>query len=625
MAGPPVFRCFGSPAFGCPLADDRVAIQQVKEANDIVDVVGSYVALRPAGPTFKGLCPFHEDHRPSFDVDPRRQRYRCWSCGKYGDVITFVQEHERVDFREALELLARRAGITLEKRGDPEQNRGRALMLEAVKWAAGQFHQCLLDSPLAEAARRYLGERRLAGETVRRFQLGFAPLPGNWLLQRAQEAKVSLDMLEKVGLIARRAENNGYYDRFRDRVMFPIRDASGQAVGFGGRILPASPLADRAPKYYNSAETPLFSKSRNLYGIDQARQAGTKAGYLAVVEGYTDVLMAHQTGIPQVVATMGTALNDKHVRQLRRYAPRVVLVFDADAGGDTGVDRALEVFVSHEVDLKVATLPAGLDPCDLLVERGPEAFLQALTDAVDVLEFKLQRVLNAQTDPGVEGQRRAVEAVLGVIALAPELPGKEHAVKQELMVTRIAQRLALKEETVWARLRELRARRQQGEGTTGRAQPADAGRTAPAPGRERELLEVLLADPALVPVVATAVAPEHLEHHGLRRLLTELYALHAQGGIADLDRLRVRLVDNPRLAEYALKMHDVGRRTPDRAAKLNRLVAEFEKRRLEADKQRLQNRLHQARDHTEAVELLRQLQNRTGGLDPGPSVAGTGA
>jgi DNA primase len=594
------------------LADERVTIQQVKEANDIVDVVGSYVALRPAGPTFKGLCPFHEDHRPSFDVDPRRQRFRCWSCGKYGDVLTFVQEHERVDFREALELLARRAGITLEKWGAGQHNRGRALMLEVVKWAAEQFHQCLLDSPLADAARRYLGERRLTGETVRRFGLGYAPLSGDWLLQRAQAARVSTDLLEQVGLIARRTEGNGYYDRFRDRILFPIRDARGQTMGFGGRILPSSPLSARGPKYYNSSGTPLFAKGEHLYGLDQACQAATKAGQLAVVEGYTDVLMAHQLGIANVVATMGTALNARHVHHLRRFVSRVVLIFDADAGGNTGVDRALEVFVTHNLDLKIATLPEGLDPCDLLVQQGPEPFRQAVAGAVDVLDFKLDRVWAAEANQGLEGKRRAVDAVLGIIALAPELPDMDGAVKQELMVTRIAQRLALKEETVWARLRELRAQKNREE-AKGRPAPAETERQAPAPGRERELLEVLLADPALVPLAVAEVAPEHLEHPGLRRLLTELYALQAEGGPPDLDRLRIRLIDNPRLADYALKMHDVGRRIPDRGARLNQLHAEFRRHRRASANQELQTQLQAARDHTEAVELLRQLQNQTGG------------
>ncbi len=593
----------------CPLANDReTLVQQVKEANDIVDVVGSYVALRPTGPTFKGLCPFHDDHRPSFDVDPRRQRYRCWSCAKYGDVISFVQEHEHVDFREALELLARRAGISLEKWADSPQQRGRARMLDVVRWAADQYHTCLLDSPLAETARRYLGERRLTGETVRRFGLGYAPLAGDWLEGKAAAAGMSTDLLDQVGLLGQRREGRGYYDRFRDRIMFPIRDARGQPMGFGGRILPSSPLSDRGPKYYNSSETPLFSKSEQLYGLDQARQAATKAGFLAVVEGYTDVLMAHQMDVPNVVATMGTALNARHVQHLRRFVPRVVLVFDADAGGNTGVDRALAIFASQNMDLAITTLPQGLDPCDLLVQQGPEPFRAALAGAVDALEFKLNQVLPGESNPGVEGRRQAVEAVLGVIALAPEMAGHAGQVKRELMVGRIAQRLALKEETVWARLHELRTARGRSEkelvrpGTT-----PEAKRQAPAAAEERELLEVLLADSALVPLAAAEIPSAEIEHPGLRHLLEGLYTLQCEGERPSLDLLRAR-IENPRLADYALRMYDVGRTNPDKAAWLERIVAEFRKRRAVSKKQEIQNQLHGASDHTAALELLRQLQ-----------------
>jgi DNA primase len=590
------------------LADDRVAlIKQVKEANDIVDVVGSYVNLRPAGPTFKGLCPFHDDHRPSFDVDPRRQRYRCWSCGKYGDVLTFVQEQEHVDFREALELLARRAGIPLKKLADSPQQRSRALMLDLVRWAQEQYHHCLLDSPLAETARRYVGERKLTGETVRRFGLGYAPLAGDWLTQRAAKAGLSADLLEQVGLLGVRQEGQGHYDRFRDRVMFPIRDARGQTVGFGGRILPSSPLSARAPKYYNSSDTPLFTKSEHLYGLDQARQAATAAGYLAVVEGYTDVLMAHQLGVSPVVSTMGTALNARHVQHLRRFVPRVVLVFDADAGGNTGVDRALEIFAGQDVDLAIATLPEGLDPCDLLERQGPEPFRAVLDGAVDALEFKLTRVLSGDTARSVEGRRRAVDAVLGVIALAPELPGQAGAVKRELMVSRIAQRLALQEETVWKRLKELQERRQ----TNSRPAAAADGekRAAPAAPEERELLEILLADPDLVAVAAGEVTAEQVGHPGLRQLLEGLYALHAEGEPATLDQLRPR-VANAGLVSWALEHQEIGRTNTDRAAWLRQILEVFRRRRTLPEKQELHNQLHAASDHESALELLRQLQTR---------------
>jgi len=605
------------------LADDLAATsKQVKEASDIVEVVGGYVALRQQGQVYKGLCPFHDDHRPSFDVDPRRQRYRCWSCGKNGDVFTFIMEQERVGFREALELLARRAGITLEKLGRPTQNPDRARMIEAMQWAAELYHAHLLDAPTAEAARIYLGERKLTGETVRRFGLGFAP-PGNWLVRQAAGRGLSFEVLEKVGLVARQLNGEGFYDRFRDRVLFPIRNMRGQVVGFGGRILPSSPKAEGGPKYYNSPDSLIFSKRRLLYGLDQARQAAATSGHIAVVEGYTDVLMAQQMGIPQVVSTMGTALGALHVQELRRWMPngRVILVFDADAGGHTGVDRALEIFVSQEVDLAVATLPEGMDPCDLLVQEGPEPFRRALTEAVDALDFKLNRVLTAEAANTVEGRRRAVDAVLGIIALAPDMPGQAGAVKQELVVTRIASRLGIKEETVWGRLRELRAQRR-GTGRQAGASEESEKRSAPASPREQQLLQLLLAEPALVAKAVSVVAPTEVEHPGLRRLLEGLYVLHREGEPPTLDQLRTR-IPHPALMEAALKLQDVGRAMPDRARSLQQLLAEFRKRREEPKRQEIQNQLHAACDHTEAVALLKRLQQHSVDVHPG-TADGTG-
>jgi len=602
------------------LADDRV--KQVKEANDIVAVIGGYVELRPAGGVrFKGLCPFHDDHNPSLIVDQQWQNYKCWSCNKYGDVIQFVQEHERVSFAEALELLARRVGISLEKRGNSLQEQGRAAMLDVIRWAAQEFHQCLLDSPLAEEARRYVGSRGLTGETVRRYGLGYAPRSGDWLVQRAEAAGKSLETLEKVGLIAPRSERPGYYDRFRDRVQFPIRDAQGRTVGFGGRILPTSPLSSRGPKYYNSTTTPLFNKSEHLYGIDHARQAAGEAGYLAIVEGYTDALMAHQMGIGQVVATMGTALNAQHVQQAKRFARRVVLVFDADEGGNTGVDRALEIFAGHDIDLAIATLPEGLDPCDLLVQQGADAFRRVLEAAVDALEFKLNQVLlhgergrvSAPRPLGVEDKRRAVEAVLGIIALAPPLPGRDGAIKTELIVNRIAQRLGLKEETVWARLRELREHKR-GEGpASGGVHPRrpDEGatglRSAKAAPLELELLQVLLAEPALVDQAAAAVRPDEIAHPGLRKLLDGLYGLLTAGEPPTLDLLRPRL-DSVPLAAKALELQTTGRMHSDRQTWLKQILARFQERKLRPVTQELQTQLNAVRDPAAELELLRQLQ-----------------
>jgi DNA primase len=616
------------------MANDRVSV--VKQANDIVDVVGAYLTLRPAGGTFKGLCPFHNDSRPSFDVDPRRQRYRCWSCGKFGDVLSFVQEFEKISFREALELLARRANIDLGPASPTTL--GRAQLLDALRWASRLYADYLLDGtgPDAEAARLYVAQRQLRGDMVRKWGLGYAPLNGQWLLERAEADGVSLEHLEIVGLVAPRSNGNGYYDRFRDRILFPIRDGRGQVVGFGGRILPGSPLADRAPKYYNSCDSPLFNKSEQLYGIDLARAAAEKVGYLAIVEGYTDVMMAHQQGIPQVVATMGTALNAKHILQIRRFVPRVVLVYDADDGGDKGVDRALELFASHDMELAVATLPTGMDPCDLLVSQGSEPFRRTLESATDALEFKLTRMSAREDTASIEGRRRIVDAVLGIIALADPMGGESNreaasaagAVKIQLMLGRIARRLGVQERTLWARLDELRQSRQQsaekGNGSARETPARSNPGGGPAAPDERQLLEVLLADARLVaraaaPVTAGGVQVEEIAHPGLRRLLEGLYALHQSGQLPTLDRLRETL-DNPPLIAKAFELQEVGLEHPDREAWLADLLVHFREKRQRAARQELAGRLQAVQDPQQALELLRQLQHRP--EDPG-STTGT--
>ena len=599
------------------MSEDRDALkQQIKEANDIVDVVGERINLRQAGPSSKGLCPFHDDKHPSLDVDPRRQRYRCWACGKHGDVFSFIQEYDKVSFPEAMELLARRAGISLEKIQKSPQGPSRAGMLDVMKWAAEHFQQCLLDSPQAENARRYLGERKLAGDTVRKFGLGFAPDSWEWLVQQAANSGKSADLLETVGLIAKRDGGRGYYDRFRDRIIFPIRDILGRIVGFGGRVLPSSPSADKGPKYYNSAETPLFSKSDQLYGIDMARQPATKTGYLAIVEGYTDVLMAHQHGIGQVVATMGTALNARHIKALRNVASRVVLVYDADAGGEGGVDRALELFVSNELDLRIATLPEGLDPCDLLATQGPEPFRLALEKAVDVFEYKLQRVWAKHAAGGMEGQRQAAEEVLAVLALTPG----ERSMKLEMMVNRIAQRLLIKEETVWKRLRELRmkapspgmsAANPGGSAFTPGSSPRGRGEeesSGPAPVHERELVELLLAEPTLVARAAIEVPLLEVEHPRSRKVIEALYRLHASGQPADLDHLREPL-DNETLWSQLHLLQERGEDHPDRASMFQTVVERFRERRWARRKQAIMNQLQNGVDEATRLTLLRELAN----------------
>ncbi|MEY4945482.1 MAG: hypothetical protein RIR22_183 [Planctomycetota bacterium] len=600
---------------------DNDRVKMVKEASDIVDVIGSYISLRPAGQqTFKGLCPFHDDHRPSFDVDPKRGRYRCWSCGKYGDVITFVQEYEKVEFAEALEILAKRAGINLEKSENLVQNRLRGSMLDSVRWASDQYHQCLQESPLAAEARSYLSSRGLEDEIIRQFGLGFAPRRGDWLLELAHNDGVDVGMLEQVGLIGRKTDKPGLYDRFRDRIMFPIRNVLGNTVGFGGRIMPSSPFVDKAPKYYNSSDSPLFSKSEQLYGIDQARNAIGKVGYLAVVEGYTDVMMAHQMGVGNIVATMGTAINARHLRQLRRWTSKVVLVFDADAGGEQGVDRALELFVTNDMDLAIATLPVGLDPCDMLLNDGPEAFQEVLKSAVDALEFKLSSILAEISRDGasVETKRKATDSILSVLARIPVESSPSSQLKMQLMLGRIGKRLGLSDETLKNRVNELRPKTESRKVDTNTINTTEESRRAKPVPEEKELVEVLLANPDLVLRARQDLSIDDLNHPGLRQIVSILFDLQDEKQTPDLDAVRARMGDSP-IGSRLLDLADQGRRNPEPMAWYGNILERFNERKVKPVVRILQDQLHAENDHEAAIELLRKLQSRSVGSGSVPT------
>ena len=608
----------------CHVPSDPVELtKQIKAASDIVAVVSSYLSVKPAGATFKALCPFHNDSRPSLDIDPKRQRYRCWSCGAHGDSFAFVEHMEKVNFIEARAILASRAGIKLDERARSPEDHHKTRLLEVMRWAQGKYQHCLLEDGMGAPARKYLGGRKLSGKTVRDFGLGFAPLDGDWLVKAAFAEGIADELLVEVGLTALRQENRGHYDRFRDRVMFPIKDVRGQSIAFGGRIMPESPYASRAPKYYNSAETPLFSKSDVLYGLDAARHAGAAEGYIAVVEGYTDVMMAHQCGVPQVVATMGTALNGRHVRQLARFVKKVVLVFDADTAGDKAWHRGMEeLLLAPDVEVAVAKLPPGLDPCDLLTQTdGVETFQKALTDAKDALDFRLDWLLEKHPAPNVETTRRIVDDILGTLSIADPARSVQTQVKRELIVTRLAHRLGLRQETVWARLSELRRERRlkQQEGSlvqssATRTTRADDEETAPGPkagpaaAAEKQLVEILLADPGLVPKAAAAIAPDEVTHSGLRRLLSELYRSQAAGAVPDLDWLREQLIDRPDLFEWAMKHQFIGQQMQEREQWLSRLLQRFVEMKARSEMSGYTAELKGTTDPVRRVELLRKMQ-----------------
>lgn len=470
-----------------PRQSDTI-LAAIKRAVDIVALVGDYLPLHRHGSKVKALCPFHDDHKPSLELNPDRQSYKCWSCGAGGDVFDFVQEYERVDFPEAVRMLAERAGITLEKtstEGSASTGAPKAELLDTLAWAERAYAEALAERPEAAEARDYLSKRNINGESIVRFKLGYAPDSRGWLIDRAKRKGRSTILLERAGLLLPSDRPDAPpRERFHGRLIFPIHDPRGRVLGFGGRVLPSveerlAATGAGIAKYVNSPETPLFQKRRLLYGADLAREGARREGFVAVVEGYTDVIMAHQLGASNVVGTMGTALGDDHVIALRRLADRVVLVFDGDAAGQAAADRSLEIFLGHEVDVRVLTLPAGFDPCDFLIEAGVEAFQDMARSAADPLTFVVDRVSYRYDLSSIEQSRVAAETVLATLAKLPRVSRAGLDIKLAKALDSLAFRLHVPVESLHRRLAELR--RETARVAASRARGDAARRDALAP------------------------------------------------------------------------------------------------------------------------------------------------
>ena len=384
-------------------------IERLRSTVSIVDTIQHYVALKRVGRNWVGLCPFHAEKSGSFNVREETGRYKCFGCDKGGDVFTFIQEIEHLDFPAAVEHLAAKAGIQLNytTTGQSQERARRKQLVEAMNDAVEWYHQRLLDDPAARPARDYLRRRGLSGDIARQFKLGWAPDDWDSL---ARGLGASPDVLQAVGL-AFRNKRNKMQDSFRARVMFPIFSESGEALAFGGRILPGS---DDPAKYKNSSETPVYTKSKVLYGLNWAKADIAKHDQVIVCEGYTDVIGFHRAGVARAVATCGTALTEEHVRLLKRYASKVVLAFDADAAGQGAAARFYEWEQAHAVEVSVARLPPGKDPGDL-AQSDPEALQRAVDSAMPFLGFRLQRTLNARSADSPEHRARLAEEAMAVV------------------------------------------------------------------------------------------------------------------------------------------------------------------------------------------------------------------
>ena len=453
------------------ILDEDVA--RVRDSADLVALVGEHLALKRVGRSYKGLCPFHQEKTPSFQVNPELNRYYCFGCQASGDAITFVREMEHLDFVDAVERLAARSGIQLrydDKRTNQDRSR-KTRLAEAVGAAIDEYHRLLLDSPDAGVARRYLRSRGFDGDAVRRFKLGWAPDEWDHLSRTLQKAGYKREDLVESGLAFVNRVNK-LQDQFRKRLLFPIYDARGEPAGFGGRALDGD-----GPKYKNSPENALYHKSRLLYGLNWAKADVVAQGQVIVCEGYTDVMGFALAGAPNAVATCGTALSDDHVRALKNLARRVVLAYDADAAGQGAAEKWYGWEAEYDIELRVAALPAGKDPADVFQE-SPDALLRSIEEATPFLQFRIDRLLGSGDLTTPEGRGKAGQAAARIVAQHP------NELVRDQYVMQLAARLGIEADV----LRGTVAGATTGaRGSGGRAAPAreePRRRSAPPPDDE---------------------------------------------------------------------------------------------------------------------------------------------
>ena len=474
-------------------------ILEIKNAADIVDIISEVVHLKKSGKNFLGLCPFHSEKTPSFSVSPEKQIFYCFGCGVGGNIFSFLMKHDGLAFPEAARTLARRYGIDIPKKSLTIEQKKRITERESLlninRHAMAYFKQALHGEsgciPL-----NYLKKRGFSSEVIDSFHLGYAPKGWNNLLNFFSKKRAPLALVEKSGLILPKKDNRGYYDRFRDRIIFPILDVNKAVIGFGGRV-----IDDSLPKYLNSPETPVYNKSRSLYGLYTAKDKCRATNTIFIVEGYLDLLSLHQHGIENSVATLGTALTAEHVRLLTRYAPRVVLVYDSDEAGIRSARRCVDIFWKEHVDFSrgdvfqeekadthILVLPEGHDPDSFLMGNGPEKFLDAASQAPGIITFLIEQ---AEKKYG-----RSTDGKIRIIAdLQRPLSAINDKVARSLYIKQLAERIGIDEDIVLEKVREHAAVKAKSD-TEAPINIEDIGSRL-----ENQIIKMMLQFPAILPAI----------------------------------------------------------------------------------------------------------------------------
>lgn len=704
-----------------PYSDDIK--EQIREKIDIVDLIGKYIPLHRSGRMYLGLCPWHDDKKPSFQVNPERQSFKCWVCDIGGDIFSFVMKMEGVDFPGALEILADMAGIEYKRhtRGEsygkkfsghshfdpadappedgsyepeipPELLKNKAVqpkpsaaenieenfdnippdfsspispqpqpeavsksasrktLFNVLGWVEKQYYESLLYNPMGERARNYLKNRGITEESIKKFRLGYCPEPQNWMVSKVNNVPRRIRLLTEAGILSS-GNYGGLYDRFRDRVMFPIHNAMGQCIAFGGRMMDDTTVVSKA-KYINSPETPLFSKRKQLYGLDLAKKTMSKTRRALVVEGYMDCIVAHQFGFTDTVAVLGTALGSKHIETLRHYVDRVILMLDGDAAGQKRTSEVLELFVSQNMDLQVVTLPKDpapdgsvpKDPAEYLLAWGAEKLEELIqTKSKGALEHAIDfYTQGVDLSRDIHASQQALYKILELLAKIPNTPearGADPQFREHQIILKLALLFRMDESDISLRIKELQQKQKtvrrwdeddisEESESNSPSNPVEAvlnGDYPPEWGKEtpyeREMFELLLNYPHVWSLIRQSVLPSDLRFVPAMQAYQLIQLWTDQGNEFTVEFLLNNLFD-PRMKAWIEQRQASGALKPvfDPIEPLNELLVNFRNYRIDRQKQEVLVQLEQSRSQSGGEvpwnQILHNLRTRHGISEP---------
>ena len=513
-------------------------LNEIQDKCDIVEIISSYISLKPSGRNFKACCPFHHEKTPSFVVSPDKQIYHCFGCNSGGNIFSFLKEYEKIDFIDAVKMLAEKTGVKLpEYKSHDDQDASAASVVYSVNDVAANYYSSFLVGdglkPSPTLPERYIAKRGLDASVIKKFRIGYADSSWNGLLDYLSARGIKQDTVLKAGLIAQGKENS-YYDLFRNRIIFPIFDVRNRIIGFGARV-----MDETLPKYINSPETTVYKKGQHLYGLNFAKADIKEKNFAIITEGYLDVIMCHQYGVTNAIASLGTALTAEQIRLLKRYTHNIVILYDADQAGEAASLRGLDLFLEEDMNVKIATLEKGHDPDSFLRKFGKENFDAAIKKSKSLFTYKLDILKDRFNSTEPESKAETIKEMLSTINRV------RNAIVKAEYIKLLAQELSVKEDAIWDELKKVKThfeRRTTTGGSPERSRGANderrnIGKPIDISPAEKILARLMIEDINVIKIVRDELNPSDFRNKDIRNIAEALFSIDGKDSMIDINRL----------------------------------------------------------------------------------------